>query len=140
MFTPHARAGDSKITAKEILAKMVQAMGRLNYEGTVVFFRNGKVETMKYVHAARQSRRQQNHRQRNIGEDGSGDGAAQLRRNGRFFQERQGRNDEICSRRTPEPETAKSPPKKYWRRWFRRWGGSTTKERSFFSGTARSKR
>ncbi|MGR8951864.1 MAG: MucB/RseB C-terminal domain-containing protein [Gammaproteobacteria bacterium] len=38
---------------------MVQAMGRLNYEGTVVFFRNGKVETMKYVHAARQSRKQE---------------------------------------------------------------------------------
>ncbi|MEC4749525.1 MucB/RseB C-terminal domain-containing protein [Methylomicrobium sp. Wu6] len=54
-----ASAEDSKLTAKQILANMIQAMGALNYEGTVVFLRNSKLETMKYFHAAEQGREQE---------------------------------------------------------------------------------
>ncbi len=54
-----AFAEGNKLTAKQILANMIQAMGALNYEGTVVFLRNGKLETMKYFHAAEQGREQE---------------------------------------------------------------------------------
>jgi sigma-E factor negative regulatory protein RseB len=54
-----AFAEDSKLTAKQILANMIQAMRSLNYEGTVVFARNNKLESMKYFHAAGQGREQE---------------------------------------------------------------------------------
>nr|WP_024298929.1 MucB/RseB C-terminal domain-containing protein [Methylomicrobium lacus] len=52
-------AEDSDLTAKQILANMVQAMRSLNYEGTVVFFRNGRLESMKYSHASAPDREQE---------------------------------------------------------------------------------
>jgi sigma-E factor negative regulatory protein RseB len=52
-------AEDNKLTAKQILANMLQSMRTLNYEGTVVFLRNGKLETMKYYHAVEQGREQE---------------------------------------------------------------------------------
>jgi sigma-E factor negative regulatory protein RseB len=52
-------AEDNKLTAKQILANMLQSMRTLNYEGTVVFLRNGKLETMKYYHAAAHGREQE---------------------------------------------------------------------------------
>ncbi|TAL49673.1 MAG: negative regulator of sigma E activity [Methylovulum sp.] len=39
-------------SGKQLLLKMTQAMQVLNYQGTVAFLRNGKLEPMKYFHAA----------------------------------------------------------------------------------------
>ncbi|MDP2902056.1 MAG: MucB/RseB C-terminal domain-containing protein [Methylovulum sp.] len=39
-------------SGKQILLKMTQAMRTLNYQGTIAFLRNGKLEPMKYFHAA----------------------------------------------------------------------------------------
>lgn len=52
-------AEDNKLTAKQILANMIQSLRALNYEGTVVFLRNGRLETMKYFHAVEQDREQE---------------------------------------------------------------------------------
>jgi len=54
-----ALAEDSKLTAKQVLANMMQAMRVLNFEGTVVFLRNSKLESMKYFHAAARGREQE---------------------------------------------------------------------------------
>lgn len=54
-----AFAEDSKLNAKQILANMIQAMRSLNYEGTVVFARSNKLESMKYFHAAEEGREQE---------------------------------------------------------------------------------
>ncbi len=43
---------DLPITGKQTLQNMVNAMQTLNYQGTVTFLRNGKLEPMKYFHAA----------------------------------------------------------------------------------------
>ncbi|MDO9106768.1 MAG: MucB/RseB C-terminal domain-containing protein [Methylovulum sp.] len=40
------------LSGKQALLKMTQAMQSLNYQGTVAFLRNGKLEPMKYFHAA----------------------------------------------------------------------------------------
>lgn len=40
-------------TGKQVLQNMANAMQTLNYQGTVAFLRNGKLEPMKYFHAAR---------------------------------------------------------------------------------------
>jgi sigma-E factor negative regulatory protein RseB len=50
-ITP-ASQPEEGFSAKQALAKMAKAMQTLNYEGTVAFLRNGKLETMKYFHAA----------------------------------------------------------------------------------------
>jgi len=39
-------------SGKQFLLHMTQAMQTLNYQGTVAFLRNGKLEPMKYFHAA----------------------------------------------------------------------------------------
>ncbi|MEQ1527945.1 MAG: MucB/RseB C-terminal domain-containing protein [Methylococcales bacterium] len=44
-------AEESSINAQQALLKTMQAMSTLNYQGTVAFLRNGKLETMKYFHA-----------------------------------------------------------------------------------------
>lgn len=41
---------DTESRAKDVLMKTVHAMANLNYQGTVAFLRNGKLETMKYFH------------------------------------------------------------------------------------------
>lgn len=51
------RTNDSE--GKALLLKMVNAMKTLNYQGTVVFLRNGKLETMKYFHAAKNEAEQE---------------------------------------------------------------------------------
>ena len=48
-----ASAGEPELDALQIVAKMNHAMEVLNYQGTVAFLRNGKLEPMKYVHAAK---------------------------------------------------------------------------------------
>ena len=55
----NASAEGIKITAKQALINMTKAMKDLNYEGTVAFFRNGKLETMKYFHAAKDGTEQE---------------------------------------------------------------------------------
>ena len=47
------------ISPSQALLKMRQAMEFLNYQGTVAFFRNGKLNTLKYYHAASDSREQE---------------------------------------------------------------------------------
>jgi sigma-E factor negative regulatory protein RseB len=45
-------ADETEVNGLQVLMKMTHAMEVLNYKGTVAFLRNGKLETMKYVHAA----------------------------------------------------------------------------------------
>ena len=52
LLTGSVSASESVLNAQQILAKMNHAMDVLNYQGTVAFFKNGKLEPMKYVHAA----------------------------------------------------------------------------------------
>lgn len=46
-----ASARESDLNAQQVLAKMNRAMDVLNYQGTVAFLKNGKLEPMRYVHA-----------------------------------------------------------------------------------------
>ncbi len=46
-------AKEPELTARQILMKMNHAMAVLNYQGTVAFLKNGKLEPMKYVHAVK---------------------------------------------------------------------------------------
>jgi sigma-E factor negative regulatory protein RseB len=52
-------AADARPEGKQVLLKMVQAMKTLNYQGTVVFLKNDKLEPMKYFHAAKNDREQE---------------------------------------------------------------------------------
>lgn len=45
-------ASESELKGQQVLEKMNHAMEVLNYQGTVAFLKNGKLEPMKYVHAA----------------------------------------------------------------------------------------
>jgi sigma-E factor negative regulatory protein RseB len=47
-----ASAREQELNARQVLVKMNHAMEVLNYQGTVAFLKNGKLEPMKYVHAA----------------------------------------------------------------------------------------
>lgn len=47
-----ASAREPELNAQQVLEKMNHAMEVLNYQGTVAFLKNGKLEPMKYVHAA----------------------------------------------------------------------------------------
>ncbi|MDD5276704.1 MAG: MucB/RseB C-terminal domain-containing protein [Methylovulum sp.] len=46
-------------TAKHALAIMLKSMQDLNYQGTVVFLKNGKLEPMQYTHVSAQGREQE---------------------------------------------------------------------------------
>src|SRR5664279_1343114 len=48
-----ASAREPGLNAQQVLVKMNHAMEVLNYQGTVAFLKNGKLEPMKYVHAAK---------------------------------------------------------------------------------------
>jgi len=52
LLTGSVSASESVLNARQVLAKMNHAMEVLNYQGTVAFLKNGKLEPMKYVHAA----------------------------------------------------------------------------------------
>ncbi|CAA9892303.1 Sigma-E factor negative regulatory protein RseB [Candidatus Methylobacter favarea] len=52
-------AEESGLNASQLLRKMTHAMETLNYQGTVAFLRNGKLETMKYFHAAEKGKEQE---------------------------------------------------------------------------------
>lgn len=47
-----ALAIESELNPGKILLKMQRAMELLNYQGTVAFFRNGKLNTLRYYHAS----------------------------------------------------------------------------------------
>jgi len=52
-------ARESELNAQQVLVKMNKAMEVLNYQGTVAFLKNGKLEPMKYVHAAEKGAQQE---------------------------------------------------------------------------------
>lgn len=52
-------ATENSLTAKQILQKMVKAMAVSNYQGTVVFLKNDKLEAMKYSHSAEKNKEQE---------------------------------------------------------------------------------
>ena len=52
-------ANEAPMTAKQILQKMVKAMAVSNYQGTVVFLKNDKLEAMKYFHTVDKDREQE---------------------------------------------------------------------------------
>lgn len=52
-------AAESTLTAKQILQKMVRAMAVSNYQGTVVFLKNDKLEAMKYSHTVEKGKEQE---------------------------------------------------------------------------------
>lgn len=59
LSTGTVSAQDSGLTARQTLVKMNNAMQALNYQGTVAFFKNDKLETMKYFHAAKNGQEQE---------------------------------------------------------------------------------
>jgi sigma-E factor negative regulatory protein RseB len=52
-------AAENTLTAKQILQKMVTAMAITNYQGTVVFLKNDKLEAMKYFHSTEKNKEQE---------------------------------------------------------------------------------
>ena len=52
-------AAETPLTAKQILQKMVTAMEVSNYQGTVVFLKNDKLEAMKYFHTSEKNQEQE---------------------------------------------------------------------------------
>jgi sigma-E factor negative regulatory protein RseB len=52
-------ANESILTAEQWLDRMAQSMKTLNYQGTVAFFNNGRLDTMKHSHAAHQELEQE---------------------------------------------------------------------------------
>lgn len=59
LSTGTVSAQDSGLTARQTLTKMNNAMQVLNYQGTIAFFKNDKLETMKYFHAAKDGQEQE---------------------------------------------------------------------------------
>lgn len=51
LFSSNVSADQPDIKAQQWLEKMSRAIKTLNYQGTVVFFKNGRLDTMKYMHA-----------------------------------------------------------------------------------------
>ena len=54
-----AAADETTANAKQLLQKMAKAMALSNYQGTVVFLKNEKLETMKYFHTTRENKQQE---------------------------------------------------------------------------------
>lgn len=59
LSTGIVNAENSPLSARQALINMTNAMQSLNFQGTVAFFRNDKLETMKYFHAAKNGHRQE---------------------------------------------------------------------------------
>lgn len=55
-FAETILAAEDVLSAKQFLEKMVKAMELSDYQGTVVFLKNDKLETMKYFHTLSQER------------------------------------------------------------------------------------
>ncbi len=54
-----ASAEETKPAAKDILQKMVNAMSVSNFQGTVIFLKNDKLEAMKYFHSGMNKQEQE---------------------------------------------------------------------------------
>jgi sigma-E factor negative regulatory protein RseB len=54
-----ASAGESPLTAKQILQKTVKAMAVSSYQGTVIFLKNDQLEAMKYSHSNEKNKEQE---------------------------------------------------------------------------------
>ena len=54
-----AIGAENPLSAKQILEKMAQAMDVSNYQGTVVFLKNDKLEAMKYFHTVNKDSQQE---------------------------------------------------------------------------------
>ena len=52
-------AEEAPLAAKQILQKMVKAMAASNFQGTVVFMKNDKLEAMKYFHTSSKDKEQE---------------------------------------------------------------------------------
>jgi len=52
-------ASESEVNGVQWLKNMSQAMKTLNYQGTVAFFKNGRLDTMKYFHVSEGGREQE---------------------------------------------------------------------------------
>ncbi|NOQ76504.1 MAG: outer membrane lipoprotein-sorting protein [Methylococcaceae bacterium] len=52
-------ANESEMNGVQWLKNMSQAMKALNYQGTVAFFKNGRLDTMKYFHVSENEREQE---------------------------------------------------------------------------------
>lgn len=52
-------AEEAPLAAKQILQKMVKAMAVSNFQGTVVFLKNDKLEAMKYFHTSAKDKEQE---------------------------------------------------------------------------------
>jgi sigma-E factor negative regulatory protein RseB len=50
LFTASVFADEVELNAQQWLEKMSLSMKTLNYQGTVAFFKNGRLDTMKYFH------------------------------------------------------------------------------------------
>lgn len=59
LFSSHSIAEETEGKAQQWLEKMSQAIKKLNYRGTVVFFKNGRLDTMRYVHASNNGKEQE---------------------------------------------------------------------------------
>lgn len=47
----NVNAAEQTMQARDVLAKMSQAMAKLNYQGTLSIYRNGKLDALKFYHA-----------------------------------------------------------------------------------------
>jgi sigma-E factor negative regulatory protein RseB len=54
-----ASFAETPLTAKQMLQKMVRSMEVSNYQGTVVFLKNDKLEAMKYFHTSEKNKEQE---------------------------------------------------------------------------------
>ncbi len=54
LFSSNVYTAEPEIKALQWLEKMSQAIKKLNYQGTVIFLKNGRLDTMKYMHASKE--------------------------------------------------------------------------------------
>ncbi len=54
LITGSTLAADKSTDPRQIFTEMMRAIETLNYQGTVAIMKNGKLDTMKYVHAVKQ--------------------------------------------------------------------------------------
>lgn len=59
LSSPYVLAENVELNAQQWLTKMSHAMKTLNYHGTVAFFSNNRLDTMKYSHSSEQGQEQE---------------------------------------------------------------------------------
>ena len=63
LFSATVLANEPELSAQQWLEKMSLSMKTLNYQGTVAFFKNGRLDTMKYFHAIDNGQEQERQRE-----------------------------------------------------------------------------